>query len=75
MEMRGTELWAVDLASANQTLVNDKAIEEMRLSVGNTVQIGDTVMRVATLDGSTPATSATTTPAIVSAAMPVIDLG
>jgi hypothetical protein len=75
MEMRGTELWAVDLASANQTLVNGKAIEEMRLSVGNTVQIGDTVMRVATLDGSTPATSATTTPAIVSAAMPVIDLG
>jgi pSer/pThr/pTyr-binding forkhead associated (FHA) protein len=73
MEMRGTELWAVDLASANQTLVNGKAIEEMRLSVGNKVQIGDTIMRVATLDGSTsePVAPAAT----VSAEMPVIDLG
>ena len=54
-EMRGTELWVVDLASANQTLVNGKVIEDCRLNIGDAVQVGDTVLRVATMGGALPA--------------------
>ncbi len=48
-EMHGGELWVVDLASANQTHVNDKAVEESRLQPGDTVRVGDTVMRISRL--------------------------
>jgi len=87
-ELRGAELWLVDLASANQTLVNGKVIEDSRLQVGDAVQVGDTVMRVVAMGGATPATpvvppaiAAGATPSVpaclpaVPAEKPLIDLG
>ncbi len=53
-ELRGDELWVVDLASANQTTVNGKTIEECHLHPGDAVQVGDTILRVATASGNEP---------------------
>lgn len=63
-ELRGAELWVVDLASANQTLVNGKVIEENRLNVGDAVQVGDTIMRVHAMGGALPAVPVSATPAV-----------
>ena len=70
-------LWITDLDSANLTLVNDKAIDQQRLHVGDRVLIGDTLMRVVcdqvtATPAHSPATPATTTPA---PATPLVDLG
>lgn len=65
-ERRGGELWVVDLASANQTLVGGKAVDECRLQPGETVTVGDSILRVVPPDVSAPAEAA---------AAPVIDLG
>lgn len=73
-ELRGAELWLVDLASANQTLVNGKVIEDSRLQVGDAVQVGDTVMRVVAMGGATPATPAAT-PVIAAGASPSAPTG
>jgi len=61
-ELRGADLWVIDLASANQTFVNDKPIEEAHLATGSIVSIGNTVMRVVSMLAESP------TP-------PIIDLG
>ena len=84
-EMRGAELWVVDLASANQTLVNGKVIEDIRLQAGDAVQVGDTVMRVVAAGGAAPAaapalsTASTPSepadPAAIRSEKPLIDLG
>lgn len=55
-------LWIADLGSANQTLVNDKAVHEQKLHARDRIMIGDTVIKV-TSDGAaeaaTPAAAAT----------------
>jgi hypothetical protein len=45
-ELRGDELWVTDLASANQTLVNQAPIDEKGLAPGDVVQVGQTILRV-----------------------------
>ena len=45
-ELREGELWVVDLASANATLVNDLPISEARLNSEDTVTLGKTRLRV-----------------------------
>ena len=42
----GEGLWVTDLGSANSTMVNGSAIAETRIRVGDTVTIGDTVLKV-----------------------------
>ena len=53
-ELRDAALWLVDLASANQTQVNGKVIEEQHLNTGDAVQVGNTVLRVTAMDESAP---------------------
>ena len=53
----GEGLWVADLGSANQTLLNDRPIQESRLRAGDAVLIGDTVLRVVN-DGSSPSSPA-----------------
>jgi hypothetical protein len=69
-EMRGGELWVVDLASANQTHVNGKVIEEAPLVSGDAVSIGDSVLRIVA-----SAAAIADAPATVLPEAPVIDLG
>jgi len=45
-EMRNGELWLIDLASANQTLVNETAVDESRLAQGDLIRAGQTLLRV-----------------------------
>ncbi len=45
-ELRGDSLWLVDLASANQTFVNETAADEKLLAPGDLVRAGDTLLRV-----------------------------
>jgi hypothetical protein len=71
-EMRGPELWVVDLASANQTMVGGRPVEEVRLVAGDAVTVGDTVMRVQALEAAVPAAAG---PGAAGAGLPVIDLG
>jgi len=66
-EMRGTELWVVDLASANQTLVNGKLVEDVRLQAGDAVQVGDTILRVHAMGEALPAGAPAATPAVAPA--------
>ena len=54
-EFRGEELWLVDLASANQTFVNDTAITEQRLNANDAVKVGDSVLHVKDSEGTTDA--------------------
>ena len=72
-ELRGEELWVIDLASANQTLVNEKAIDEARLAPTDLIKVGQTVLRVEQTEGAAPAAATGTG----DAASPevVIDLG
>ena len=63
-ELRGGELWVMDLASANQTLVNGRVVEDSRLNAGDAVQVGDTVMRVVALGNAMPAAPADATPVV-----------
>jgi hypothetical protein len=42
----GEGLWAEDLGSANQTLVNDKPLFDSRLQVDDRLTIGDTTLKV-----------------------------
>lgn len=46
-ELRDDGLWVVDLASANQTFVNGEAVEERRLSDGDLLAVGTSVLLVA----------------------------
>lgn len=45
-ELRGGELWLTDLASVNQTFVNGKAVDSVKLEVGSTVAAGDSTLVV-----------------------------
>lgn len=70
-ELRDDALCVIDLASANQTLVNDKPVDEGKLSVGDRITVGETILRV---EQSTPVavnlpTDGTALPEVV------IDLG
>ncbi|MDR2850259.1 MAG: FHA domain-containing protein [Verrucomicrobiota bacterium] len=71
-ELRGDELWVIDLASANQTLVNQAPIDEKSLRPGDLVQVGQTALRVERTDDAPAATAAG---AAESPADVVIDLG
>ena len=42
----GSGLWVRDLESANGTLVNDQEVAEARLKPGDTLSIGDTIIRI-----------------------------
>jgi len=66
-ELRGDELWLTDLASANQTLVNDVPITEQRLLPSDVIKVGQTVLRA-------EQSSVSATP-LADASEVVIDLG
>lgn len=59
-------LWVTDLGSANQTMVNGQQIQESPLQYGDTVQIGDTEIKVM---------EPVAAPLVPEAAGPAIDLG
>ena len=71
-ELRGEELWVIDLASANLTLVNEKPVDETRLLTDDLVKVGQTILRVEQAE-----TSASVFPASEQPENPdvVIDLG
>ncbi|MDI6774933.1 MAG: FHA domain-containing protein [Verrucomicrobiota bacterium] len=64
----GEGLWAADLGSANQTMVNKQPVQEARLRVGDVVTLGDTTLRVIS---DAPGQDA----GVVRSAPPVVDLG
>jgi len=45
-ELRDGEPWLIDLASANQSFVNDKPVDEARLAPGDLVRAGQSLLRV-----------------------------
>jgi len=45
-ELRGGELWLTDLASVNQTFVDGKAADSVKLEIGNVVAAGDSTLVV-----------------------------
>ena len=51
-ELRGEELWVADLASANETLVNDVPVTEQQLRPTDTVKVGQTILRAEQSDVS-----------------------
>jgi len=51
-ELRGDELWVIDLASANQTLVNEEPIDEKQIRPGDIVKVGQTALRVDAVESS-----------------------
>jgi hypothetical protein len=73
-ELRGDELWLIDLASANQTLVNDAPVDEIKLNPGDRVKTGQTILRVDRADIATATLADAATPAEQGAEV-VIDLG
>jgi hypothetical protein len=52
-ELRDSELWVIDLASANETLVNEKPVDETRLGPDDLIKVGQTVLRVERTDIAT----------------------
>ncbi len=73
-ELRGDELWVIDLASANQTLINDTPVDEARLNPEDTIKVGQSVLRVERTDISTATLAAADLPP-AGAPDVVIDLG
>ena len=73
-ELRGSDLWVIDLASANQTLVNETQIDEALLKPGDLVKVGQTVLRVEQADIAT-ATLGDTVMSPSGTSDVVIDLG
>jgi len=49
-ELRGEELWLTDLASANQTFVNEEAITDRRLALRDIIKVGQSVLHVEQAD-------------------------
>ena len=45
-ELRDGEPWLIDLASANQSLVNDKPVDEAQLAHGDLVRAGQSLLRI-----------------------------
>lgn len=62
------ELWVADLGSTNETLLNGAAVIESRLKPGDTIEIGETVIRIVSSQLANPAAA----PASVA---PDLDLG
>lgn len=73
-ELRGEDLWVIDLASANQTFVNGSAVDEQLLQPGDRVKVGLSVLRVDRTDVATATLADSTVPPAQSAEV-VIDLG
>lgn len=72
-ELRGDALWVIDLASANETLVNGTAVTEQVLQPNDVVSVGESSLRVERTDGApAPAPAAA---AAAPGAEVVIDLG
>ncbi len=71
----GDGLWAEDLGSANQTLVNDQPIRETRLRPGDHIALGDTRLRVlrGEADPAPPGTAALFDSPAAGAARPPIE--
>ncbi|NLB55428.1 MAG: FHA domain-containing protein [Lentisphaerae bacterium] len=42
----GDGLWATDLGSSNQTLINNKPLQEQKVSIGDTLTMGDTTLKL-----------------------------
>jgi hypothetical protein len=76
-EIRNGDLWVIDLASANQTLVNGKAVQEQKLAPADVITVGDTVLSVQPSSGQdgAPAFGADAPAGEAPAGAPVIDLG
>jgi len=53
-EFRAEALWVSDLASANGTRVNGAEVREAELKVGDTVEVGSSVLRVTEAAGEVP---------------------
>lgn len=70
-EINGDALWVTDLDSANQTLVNGNPVSRQQVQPGDTITVGDTLLRVAVAAVPPPTVTLTEAPANV----PVIDLG
>ena len=73
-EQRGEDLWLTDLASANETLVNDVPVTEQRLLPSDIVKAGQTVLRAEQSEAAAAALPDANAPAPTSAEV-VIDLG
>ena len=76
-EFRDGQLWVMDLASANQTLVNGEAVDEKPLKIGDEIVVGDTKIVVSSSEDSGAEPVA---PSVVEGGEPpaedvVIDLG
>lgn len=77
-ELKGVELWLKDHQSANETLVNDKAITELKLNPGDIITVGDSIIRVtvpASVSLASSEPSATAIPPPPPGGDVVIDLG
>ena len=72
-ELRGDELWLIDLASANQTLVNEVPVTEQRLQLSDLVTVGQSVLHVER-SGTDAKAAGAATPATENPEV-VIDLG
>lgn len=74
----GEGLWVTDLGSANGTVVNGDTVAETRIRVGDTVTIGDTVLKVIADDvgaASSAVPAAVISPVLAGGTAPVVDLG
>lgn len=71
-ELRDSDLWVIDLASANQTLVNDKPVDEVKLSEVDRVTVGQTVL---TIENTGAPAKLSCKPAETTAPDVIIDLG
>lgn len=68
----GDGLWIADLGSANQTVVNNKPIIEVRLRVGDIISVGDSVLKVVNDGGSAPTTPPSTLPSAPQVTAPAV---
>ena len=83
LDFRNGTLWVSDLASANGTIVNGTEIQERPLSAGDTLQLGESFVRV--LSDAAPASQASVpvpappavppAPVPASSPPPTVDLG
>jgi len=51
------EYYIIDLASTNGTLLNGKRVERRKFKHEDEIQLGDTILRIAVLDGTVPVSS------------------
>ena len=73
-ELRGDDLWVCDLASANQTLLNDVPVDEAKLAPGDLIKVGENVLRVERAEFATATLADADAPRAESPDV-VIDLG